>query len=36
MIAANPNLNGSEKREQIEKIKQQEIEYSKRVRLLAA
>jgi hypothetical protein len=36
MIAANPNLTGAEKREQIEKIKQQEIEYSKRVRLLAA
>jgi len=36
MVAANPNLTGAEKRAQIERIKQQEIEYAKQLRKLAA
>ena len=36
MVAANPNLTGAEKREQIEKIKQQEIDYARQLRKLAA
>jgi hypothetical protein len=36
MIAANPNLTGAEKRAQIEAVKQQEIEYAKQLRKIAA
>jgi len=36
MVAMNPNLTAAEKREQIEKIKQQEIQYSTMLRKVAA
>jgi hypothetical protein len=35
-IASNPNLTGAQKREQIDAIKRQEIEFSQRLRKLAA
>jgi hypothetical protein len=36
MVAMNPSLTAAEKREQIEKIKQQEIQYSTMLRKIAA